>query len=428
MKAKFASILPLTLLLLLTVAALTSCGHEHVASGWIMDPAATCTSTGHRYQRCTGCGEILREEDYNTSHSYDEQGFCFYCKRPQRDEHHLKYQLITVNGREGYAVAGIGNCNAIDLVIPEKHNSLPVLAITDSAFVQATRLETVTIPKTVQYVGQRAFYMCQVLKTVRFAANSACTEIGEFAFAECEKLRNAQIPSGVTAIPDGAFSGCIKLKNLTLHDGITKVGADAFGNCKELITTAEQGLVYLGTTTNPYLILYAVEDRTVTAALPNEGTRVIGPGALAGCASLTTLTLPEELASISAYALSGCASLPSLALPAGLATIGAYALQDCRALVEITLPAGITAIESGTFSGCTALERIALPQALDSVGSTAFYGCAALQFNAHGTGRYLGIAGNPYFLLCGYSSLPATDAPHADNRLIAENADNTLIP
>ena len=427
MKAKFVSTLSLTLLLLLFIFTLTACGHEHVASGWIMDPPATCTSVGYRYQKCISCGEILQKETYNTSHSYEE-GFCIYCKRPQYNEEHLKYERVTLNGEEGYTVAGIGNCYSVDLRIPEKHNSLPVLAISDNAFVNAVRIESVVIPKTVQRIGSRAFYKCEPLKTVQFADGSSCVSIGDFAFAECPKLRTVEIPSGVTVLGNSLFSGCLKLKNLTLHDGIKEVGEDAFGGCTELLTNEENGLVYLGTATNPYLILMDVTDRGITAITPNESTRIIAPGALAGCVALTQLTLPEGLLAISPYAFSGCIALNALTIPAGVTVLGNYALQDCTALTAISLPTGLLRIGVGAFSNCASLTTLTLPESLTHVGATAFFGCGKLQFNTHGTGKYLGTATNPYFLLCGHSAPSATDTPHADNRLVAAHAESTIIP
>ena len=427
MKIRSLRIFPTLLLLFLAVSALSACGgHEHTVSGWIMQPKATCTSIGHRIKKCLSCNEILEEEDYNTSHSYEE-GFCIYCKRPQRDESHLKYAAVTIDGKEGYAVTGIGSSNAVDMVIPEKHNSLPVLAIAENAFVQCVNLVSVTVPKTVVAIGDRAFYACTALTTVTFASGSACTEIGVFAFAECESLRTATIPAGVTTLSDSLFSGCVELKTLNLYGNITAVGADAFGNCKKLTTREENGAIYLGSKANPYMILYGVADRTVSALTVNESTLVIGPAALAGCSGLTALTLPESVVSISPYAFSGCASLSLLTLPSALRSLGAYALQDCRALTALTLPSGLAEIGTGAFYGCTALATLTLPESLTSVGAAAFYGCSALQFNAHGHGRYLGTAANPYFLLCGFDDIAAADTPHPDNRLVAADADKTPI-
>lgn len=427
MNLKALRFLLLFSVLLLACLSLGACGHEHVESGWIMNPAATCTSVGHRYKKCNGCDEILVEEDYNTAHSY-ENGFCIYCQKPQNDELRLRYARITVDGLEGYAVIGIGSCNAVDMVIPEKYNSLPVLAIGDDALSKAVRIESITFPKTLRRIGTRAFYNCQKLKTVRFAAGSACTEIGDFAFAECENLRNAEIPSGVTSLGYALFSGCTKLKNLTLHDALVEIGEDALGGCTELVTHKENGLIYLGTATNPYLILMDVENRDTTAVTLHAQTRIVGNGALAGCTKLTAVTLPEELVSISSYAFSGCIALETVNLPATVLTVGNYAFQDCKALAALPLPASLLRIGTGAFSGCAALTTLTLPAGLTSVGAIAFYGCTSLQFSTHGAGKYLGTADNPYFLLCGYATAGATDAPHADNRVIADNAGDTVIP
>ena len=46
---------------------------EHIASGWIIDEDATCTSYGSKHKECTICGEVLETESISpTGHSYSE--------------------------------------------------------------------------------------------------------------------------------------------------------------------------------------------------------------------------------------------------------------------------------------------------------------------------------------------------------------------
>lgn len=57
------------------------------------------------------------------------------------------------------------------------------------------------------------------------------TSIGNYAFAECEKITQATIPDSVTSIGDSAFEGCIHLTSVTIPDSVTSIGYDAFEFC-----------------------------------------------------------------------------------------------------------------------------------------------------------------------------------------------------
>ena len=101
-------------------------------------------------------------------------------------------------------------------------------------------------------------------------------------------------------------------------------------------------------------------------------------------ASVTRVTVPASVeghtvTAIGEWAFSGCTSLTSITLPDGLATIGRSAFEDCTALVDIAFPNGLTSIDGGAFSGCTALAEIALPDGLTSIGGGAFSGCTSLK-------------------------------------------------
>ena len=57
------------------------------------------------------------------------------------------------------------------------------------------------------------------------------TEIGDYAFAECDSLETVSIGSGVSSIGDHAFYECNGLKTVLIAVGLTSIGDYAFGNC-----------------------------------------------------------------------------------------------------------------------------------------------------------------------------------------------------
>ena len=61
-------------------------------------------------------------------------------------------------------------------------------------------------------------------------------EIERFAFAQCKKLKEVEIPEGITKIDSGTFSNCYNLSSVILPESLTVVGNGAFSSCIKLHT------------------------------------------------------------------------------------------------------------------------------------------------------------------------------------------------
>ena len=117
--------------------------------------------------------------------------------------------------------------------------------------------------------------------------------------------------------------------------------------------------------------------RLTSLTLP-DGIASIGISAFAYCSGLTSLTLPAGITSIGDDTFYGCSGLTSLTLPAGITSIGEYAFSGCSGLTSLTLPAGITSIDKYAFSGCSRLTSLTLPAGITSIGEFAFSYCSGL--------------------------------------------------
>ena len=104
----------------------------------------------------------------------------------------------------------------------------------------------------------------------------------------------------------------------------------------------------------------------------------IGGAAFWGCASLTSITIPDSVTSIGGAAFSYSKSLTSITIPDSVNTIGERAFSDCRSLTSITIPDSVTSIGRKAFSYCTKLTSITIPDSVTSIGSGDFYGCTSL--------------------------------------------------
>ncbi len=96
-------------------------------------------------------------------------------------------------------------------------------------------LESVTVPATVESVGDNAFYDCKSLTSVSVSAK----EIGRFAFSYTGEGRTLDSP--VKQRP-----GYAKLASVTIGEGVESIGSNAFQYCPVKQITLPESLVSIG--------------------------------------------------------------------------------------------------------------------------------------------------------------------------------------
>ena len=97
------------------------------------------------------------------------------------------------------------------------------------------------------------------------------------------------------------------------------------------------------------------------------------------------LTVPSKIAGEDVYALgedcfAGCTQLTTVHLPDGLASIGDGAFSGCTSLRGISIPESVNVIGEGAFSGCTALEAIRISGQIKHIREDAFDNCSYLGY------------------------------------------------
>jgi len=124
------------------------------------------------------------------------------------------------------------------------------------------------------------------------------------------------------------------------------------------------------------------------------GVTRIGSWAFTSCDTLTSVTIPNSVASIDIGAFSGCLGLTSITIPGSVDQITNEVFSGCTGLVTATLGEGVKTISGnlygglhpwdqqlvaeGAFSGCTSLTTIAIPASVTSIEDDAFGGCSRL--------------------------------------------------
>ena len=215
--------------------------------------------------------------------------------------------------------------------------------IAENAFLDCSKLTSVTIPNSVATIGSNAFYNCSGLTSITLP--QSVTTIGEYAFSGCRKLSSIAIPNNVTNINSYTFYGCSSLVSVNIPTSVTSIGYSAFRDCTGISSVN----------------------------IPNSVTS-IGSDAFGGCTGLTSVIIPSSVTSLSCF--SGCTSLTSVTIPNSVTSIGSNAFTGCTGLTSVNIPSSVTNLSG--FASCTGLTSITIPNSVTSIDGSAFQGCTGL--------------------------------------------------
>ena len=250
-------------------------------------------------------------------------------------------------------------------------------------------LKTVTVTGGKLFYG--AFYNCSNLKKVTLG--DKIDEIGEKVFYGCSSLEELTTPYiGKTLMASEGASSTTVLGYF--------FGTSSFTNATEVDQNFEtyyipNSLKKVNITKGTYVEVYGNDGDSY---YPTTMSKILSH-TFAGCTSLESVTLPDELEMIGNYAFNGCTGLTEITIPDSVTTIGDCAFYNNSAIKSITIGDAVTSIRSSAFYNCAALESISIPDSITSIGSQAFYGCSSLEYNEYENALYFGNDENPYVVL-----------------------------
>lgn len=288
--------------------------------------------------------------------------------------------------------------------------------IEDRGFEDCTALKRVFIPISVEdglvsYTYNPSsnkawgiFNNCRELTTVEFAEGTtrihsglfggsglkeitfpeSVTEIGMYAFANCESLEEINFSDSMKRIEERAFSNCTSVKKLDFPENINYIGAHSFDSDGALTEVSiplnwqnvDIYYEYNSGDHNAWGIFNGCSSlKTVNFA---EGTTYIHGGMFAG-SGLTEIDLPDTVAIVGDYAFSNCRSLNSFITGSSLQSIGENTLANCTSLKDLEFLDQLTSIGEGAFYGCTGFTELDLPETLSEIGTEAFGNCTSLK-------------------------------------------------
>ena len=255
-----------------------------------------------------------------------------------------------------------------------------VTRIGSMAFYFITNLRQITIPSTVESIGEYAFDGCISLETIVYGGNAA-----QWANITIQETGNSALNTATVQCtgPDYPTGSCGENVIWVLGDNgtLTISGAGEMYNYdsewdgpwfdyRDQVRTIviEDGVTAIG----ECAFYRHTQVQTVRMA---DSVTLIGEGAFRGNTALTDIQFSNGLVTIGNCAFMECETLSDVTLPDGLETIGHEAFLFCN-LSEIAVPAGTETRTWDLFysgmDGQDYLCHVTLPESVTDVGFGAF--------------------------------------------------------
>ena len=281
-----------------------------------------------------------------------------------------------------------------------------VEVVGESAFENNQKVQFVVIPKSVKRLDAYVFWGCNNLEEV--VLGKGLTAVDEFSFAGCSGLQQITIPENVQSIESQAFAGCTNLKDIYIPATVTSIAEDAFLNCDHVTIHADEGTVAaefakkLEDARNKEPLVTATPDTTpvdnttadtvTTQPSPTEIPQTPSPTPVPGNVLGSTIVVGNH-AMVMVQPEAESVLEGTTEPEAGADDNGE--LQDVTAETEngvipewkyyrdqsigtVTIPDGTTEIGRFAFSRST-VNTIAFPEGITAIDYAAFYHCDDLQ-------------------------------------------------
>ena len=278
------------------------------------------------------------------------------------------FHLDGVTHIGSYAFA---NCKSIyQIEIPSDIDE-----IKPHTFENCTSLKKVELPEGLKTIGSYAFYNCFNLG----AARSDSDEITDYYDYYQHIIKNPYhpdsilvssqilLPNTVETVGEFAFANCDRIYYVDLPSSIIEngIGDAAFASIDNLIRFTSQSSFYSSDESALYnadkteLIQYANGKVDESYTIPGEVEK-INSYAFYDCTFFRTIKMGDKVAVIEKFAFDGCTGLVNVLYTesSNLREIGSKAFINCDNLNGILIPATVNTIAENAFASCKSLDTV----------------------------------------------------------------------
>ena len=274
-----------------------------------------------------------------------------------------------------------------------------VEVVGESAFENNQKVQLVVVPKSVKRMDAYVFWGCDNLEEV--VLGKGLTSVDEYAFSGCTGLKQITIPENVQSIDAQAFAGCTNLTDIYIPDTVTSIADDAFLNCDNVTIHADEGSVAAkfaqklaeqksqsplvtaapsatGGTSDVQATTEPAPTETPTPAPTPVPGNVLGSTFVVGNHAMV-MVLPEEetvkqgYTELEADQETG-EETQDITAEAEDGTIQEWKYYRDQSIKAVSIPEGTTEIGRFAFSRSSA-ESVTFPEGVTTIDYAAFYHC-----------------------------------------------------
>lgn len=276
-----------------------------------------------------------------------------------------------------------------------------VEVVGESAFENNQKVQFVVIPKSVKRLDAYVFWGCNNLEEV--VLGKGLTAVDEYSFAGCTGLKQITLPENIQSIDAQAFAGCVNLTDIYIPATVTGIAEDAFLNCDNVTIHADEGSVAAQFAQK--LAEQKNRDPLVTAAPVQTPTAVSRPDTQATTEPVSTATPAPVATPVPGNVLGSTIIVGNHALvmvhpgeekvqqgytepEAGQETgeeqditaetengkIPEWMYYRNQSVSAVTIPEGTTEIGRFAFSR-SSLRTVTIPEGVTTIDYAAFYHC-----------------------------------------------------
>ena len=246
------------------------------------------------------------------------------------------------------------------------------------AFYDCEHLTSVTIPGSVRIVESYTL-SSPYLETVIFS--EGVEYLRYHTLDSCTALVYVYIPASMDLVDENAFDECESLRRIEVSAGnpdYCSVSGVLYNKEKTLLVRCPRGCTQTVTVVNGTTAIreYAFSDcdQISYVNLPDSVTE-IGDWAFIGCYRMFGVTMSPNVTKIGEGAFCYCDNLRYATVPDGVTEIGDLCFNACSRLASVKLGDSVASIGVRAFDGCSALSSVTIPAGVTSIGYRAFSGC-----------------------------------------------------
>ncbi len=315
-----------------------------------------------------------------------------------------------------------------DLKIPAEvtylNRTRKVTSIREETFaITEYDMTSISIPKTINHIGNNAFGMCRELKKVIIEDIGAwcnidfegqnktnefglqqvsnplyyakhlysdenteikdliipegATKIGKYTFINCMSIKSVLIPNTVKSIEECAFSHCSNIVTVSNGDGVVTIGDHAFLNCKSLkLYSIGNSLKSISSNafSNCTKLCFKVNSFDTWCMIEDHSFHITNPTSFydKDGEKITELIVSDNISTIKPLTFQKVSGIKKVIISDHVSDIGESAFSSCHDLEKVILGENISSINKFAFRYCRKLSEVNFGKHISKIGDYAF--------------------------------------------------------